>query len=398
MIVLAVLLSGFWSFKAIAQEDNAELNDPFGSILSGGGGTPGRISVAPTELEFQGDLYVKTVTLKFLQAKSLKMAIDGMSSSYGSIAIDDATNSLIVCDTKENVERIIAEIKAADTSPEQIMIEVVIIDVQLKDDTEIGVDWDLLSAERYDVGYRQGMVYPDRLTMEAEDATSIADASAFTTLGLGGEFSLISGTIRTVVNLLQLKRNIEILASPRVLVLSGKEAEIKTVEEIPYQEQTDTSAGGSLTSTEFKEVGVTLKVKATMTDDGKILMEVLQAKQSVDTGVSISDVPVVDTREASTTLMMEDGQIIVMGGLRRKETKITHYQVPLLGDLPLLGFLFSNDKKVITNSELLVLISPHVHKGEAPSPEAMAKYKELVDRPMLTLPEDTDDKAERTDR
>jgi len=334
------------------------------------GGTPG--------------LYVATVVLKFLKAKNLKSALDKMSSEYGTIAVDDNTNSLIICDRKENLESMLAEVKKADRTPRQIMIEVVIINVQLKNDTEIGVDWDILSDKTYTAAYRQGMVWPDRLNSTKADADTIGDATAYMTTGLGGEFSLVSGTIRNVVNLLQQKRNIEILASPRVLVISGQRAEIKTVEEIPYREKTDTSAGGLLTSTEFKEVGVSLQVKATLTEDDKILMEI-KPTQSVDTGVTIADVPVIDTRQANTTLLMEDSQVIVMGGLRRKETKNTRYQVPILGDLPLIGFIFANDRKITENSELLVLISPHIHKGEQPGDSAMAKYKELKNGSALTV-------------
>jgi type IV pilus assembly protein PilQ len=327
------------------------------------------------------------VTLKFLDAKSLKGAVDRMSSAYGSIATDENTNSLIICDTQENIERIAAEIKAADSTPEQIMIEVMILDVRLQDDMEIGVDWDILSTDNYDVAYRQSTIFPKRLEIVPPTPENILNTSAYAPIGLGGEFSVISGTVRNLVHLLQQKRDVEILASPRVLVLSGQQAEIKTVEEIPYQEQTDTSAGGLLTSTEFKEVGVSLIVKATMTEEGKIVMEV-KPKQSVDTGVTISEVPVVDTREATTTLLLDDGQIVVMGGLRRQETKLSRDQIPLLGDLPLIGWLFASDRKIVMNSELLVLISPHVYKGEKPSDEAMAKYKALRERPLLELPKE----------
>ncbi len=329
-------------------------------------------------------MFVETVTLKFLEASNLKNALEKMLSKYGSIAVDNNTNSLIICDTKDNLGKILAEVEKANQTPLQIMIEVVIIDVQLKDDTEIGVDWDILSNEHYDIAYRQGMIYPNRLMSTKEDDDSIGNATAFMTRGLGGELSVINGDIRNVVNLLQERRDVEILASPRVLVVSGQQAEIKTVEEIPYQEKTDTSEGGSLTSTEFKEIGVTLGVKATLTDGKRILMEI-KPSQSVNTGVSIADVPVVDTREADTTLLMEDGQIIVMGGLRRQETKVAKYQVPVLGDLPLVGLLFSNSKKIVENSELLVLISPHIYKGEPVPEDVMNKYKQLKNREMLSI-------------
>ncbi len=353
-----------------------------GKPASGAGSAPPAGAIEPNGTRPR--LYIATVVLKFLRAKNLKTAMDKMSSEYGSIAVDDNTNSLIICDTKENLESMLTEVKKADQTPRQIMIEVVIIDVQLKNDTEIGVDWDILSDKTYNLAYRQAMVWPDRLKSTKADADTIGNATAYMTTGLGGEFSLVSGTIRNVVNLLQQKRNIEILASPRVLVVSGQRAEIKTVEEIPYQEKTGTSLGGELTSTEFKEVGVSLQVKATLTEDEKILMEI-KPTQSVDTGVSIADVPVIDTRQASTTLLMEDRQVIVMGGLRRKETKNTRYQVPILGDLPLIGFIFSNDRKIVENSELLVLISPHIHKGEQPDDNAMARYNEIKSSSALTL-------------
>jgi type IV pilus assembly protein PilQ len=330
-------------------------------------------------------LFVRTVTLKFLNAASLKVALDKMSSANGSIGIDDNTNSLIICDTKENLERILAETKKADQTPKQIMIEVVIIDVQLKNDTEIGVDWDILSSENYNFAYRQGMIYPYRLTATTS-AADVGNATNYMTTGLGGEFSVISGTVRNVVHLLQEKRNVNILASPRVMVVSGQKAEIKTVEEIPYQEVVSTSGGGQMSSVQFKEVGVTLEVKATLVDDGQILLAV-KPKQSVSTGTSgVSDVPIIDTREASTSLLMDDGQVIVMGGLRRQETRKIKSQIPLLGDLPFIGFIFSDDRKIVENSELMVLLSPHVYKGEPVPAEAMARYNQIKDRTLISPP------------
>ncbi|MBN2019695.1 MAG: type II secretion system protein GspD [Sedimentisphaerales bacterium] len=332
-------------------------------------------------------LFVRTVTLKFLSASNLKSALDKMSTEYGSISVNSNTNSLIICDTKDNLERIIAEIKNADKTPKQIMIEVVIVDVQLKDDTEIGVDWDFLSTENKDVFYRQGMIFPDRLSAVSTDTALAGDGTAFMTLGLGGELSIVKDEIRNVVHLLQEKRNVDILASPRVMVVSGQQAEIKTVQEIPYQEKTDTSEGGQLTSTQFKEIGVTLQVKATITDEEKILLDI-RPEQNVRTGTSVGGVPVVDTRKASTTLLMDDGQVVVMGGLRRQEISHVKYQVPLLGDLPLIGFIFSDDRTIVENSELLVLLSPHIYKGEPAPAEAMARYKQITKTSLITMPDE----------
>jgi general secretion pathway protein D len=185
---------------------------------------------------------------------------------------------------------------------------------------------------------------------------------------------------------------VDILASPRVMVVSGQKADIKTVEEIPYQEITQSSAGGggnnAITSTQFKDVGVTMEVKATVTDEGKILL-IVSPSQSVTTGTSIGGVPVIDKREATTTLLMDDGQVVVMGGLRRQDTQMIKSQVPLLGDLPIIGFIFSDNHKVVQNSELLVLLSPHIYKGEVVPAAAMARFNQIKNRPVLSLPEDS---------
>jgi len=332
------------------------------------------------------ELNVQTVMLKFLDAKSLKQAIDGMSSEYGSIATNEKNNSLIVCDTKEILAKIVTEITKADKTPQQIMIEVVILDVQLNDDTEIGINWDILSDKRYDVGYRQNFT-TNRLGSTQETDMTIGDATAFNTTGLGGSFSVISGTVRNVVHLIQQKREVEILASPRVMMVSGQSASIQAVEELPYTEVMDTAAGGAaaITTTKFKNVGIQLDVEATLTDNGDIFLTV-DAEQNVATGQSDTEVPIVDTRKANTSLLLTDGQVVIFGGLRRQEKTKEVDQIPILGDLPIIGGLFKSTNTIVKNSELIVFISPHVFRGEAIPDDAKSKYDEIRDRPMLSLP------------
>jgi len=338
--------------------------------------------------EEKPELFMQTVMLKFLDAKSLQQVVGMMSSEYGTVAINEKNNSLIICDTKENLARIMSEIEKADRTPQQVMIEVVIVDVQLRDTTEIGVNWDILSDKNYDIKYRQN--FTTRLGSTVADGESIGNATAFNTTGFGGDFSVISGTIRNVVAMLQNKRDVEIIASPRALMVSGESANIKAVEEIPYSEVSDTAAGGAgaITSTKFKEVGVNLQVSGTITDGNNIFLTV-DTEQNVMTSESSTGVPVVDTRRVSTSLLLKDGQIVVIGGLRRQETTKKVDQIPILGDIPLIGLLFKYTNTVINNTELIVFLSPHIYKEGEPIPEdAMSKFKEITDRPMLLLPEE----------
>jgi protein transport protein HofQ len=334
------------------------------------------------------ELFMQTIMLKFLDAKSLQQAVSKMSSEYGTVAVNQKNNSLIICDTKEHLARILSEIDKADRTPQQIMIEVVIVDVQLRDRNEIGVNWDLLSDKNYDYTYRQN--FTNRLGSTVADADTIGNATAFNTTGIGGDFSVISGTIRNVVSMLQTKRDVEILASPRAMMVSGESANIKAVEEIPYNEVSDTAAGGvgAITSTKFKEVGVNLQVNATVTDGNNIFLTV-DTEQNARTSESPTGVPVVDTRRASTALLLKDGQIVVIGGLRRQETTKEVNQIPILGDIPLVGLLFKYTNTVVNNTELIVFLSPHIYKEGEPIPkDAMSKFNEITSKPMLLLPEE----------
>jgi len=329
------------------------------------------------------ELFVQTVVLKFLNAKNLKTVLENMLSGYGTMAVDSKSNTLLISDTRRNLGKILEEIRRADKTPPQIMIEVVILDVQLDDDTEIGINWDILSDKKYGIGYRQN--FTTRLGSTIENAANIGDATAFnTTGGPAGNFSILSSTIRNVVHLIQEKRDVEILASPRVMMVSGQSAYIEAIDEIPYQEVSSTSEGGILTYYEFKDVGVKLQVSATLTDSNDILLTV-DAEQNVQVGTTTP--PRVDTRKAKTSLLLGDGQLVVLGGLRRQEKTKEVDQIPILGDIPLLGLLFKSTDTVIKNSELIVFVSPHIYKGEELTEKELAKFNEITKRPLLELPD-----------
>ncbi len=343
-------------------------------------------------------LYIQTVMLKFLEAENLQRAVRKLNSEVGEVAVDTQSNSLIIADTRQRVDWIVKQIKKADQTPKQILIEVVILDVKLNDDTEVGVDWNFLFGPNQSIKNTNNIPFGG---VDADGNSSFYNTGSQwnkvynqtlipATLASGGVWGFLQNGILVTVKALQQTRNVEILASPRVLVVSGQEAIIKTVEEIPYQEVTKSTGGGgganAITSTEFKEVGVTLLVKATLTDEQNIMMSI-RPEQSVQTGSSNDGVPVIDSREVETTLLMEDGQIVVIGGLRRKETTLSQDKVPLIGDLPLIGALFSHDKKIISNSELLVMISPHIHEYKGLTKYQTRKFNEIKKAKPLQLPQ-----------
>jgi len=386
MVVLSLALAAYGQDNNEIDVGKISQSNPF--VRFAGAQTPAPAAAAIAQ-ESKPELFVETATLKFLDAKSLKASISNMSSSYGSIEPDGKSNSLIICDTNENLVKILEQIRKIDRKPDQIMIEVVLLDVELDDETEIGVNWEMLTPGDHDAVFRQNLNF------------GTPAASSTTSTGIGSNLWLLWGNdIRNVIHVLQQKNNVEILASPRVMVVSGQTATIEAVEEIPYQEVTDTSQGGTaaMTSTQFKNVGVKLTVGATLTDDRFILLKV-NTEQNVQTGTSVlvaatSGVPIVDTRKVESSLLLEDGQILVIGGLRRKETQKQTNQIPILGNLPIIGLAFKATDTVQNSSELLVILSPHIYKGERPTDAEREKYNEITQRPLLTIPEVVENKKE----
>ena len=405
-LFLAVILMGLAAIVQAAGEQEIDINsitqsNPFARFTAAKQQTATAATAASPAVS-KPDLFVDTVTLKFLDAGSLKSSIEPMLTTDGKMVSDAKGNSLIICDTNENLARIIAQIRKVDRKPEQIMIEVVLVDVKLNHDTEFGISWDMLTNDLKNTAtFRQNLGFSNRLqstvgssTIGTDTTDNVANGTAYNTTGTGSDFWLISGDIRNVIHALQEKNNIEILASPRVMVTSGKTASIESVEEIPYQQQSDTSNGGQLTSTQFKNVGVKLNVTATLMDDTSILLDTA-TEQSAYTG-KLLGVPTVDTRRIQSSLLLKDSQILVIGGLRRKETQKQTNQLPILGDLPLIGLAFKATDTIENSSELLVLLSPHIYKGEKPTQEQMNKYNEITQRPLLTIPKDEADEKEKS--
>lgn len=328
---------------------------------------------------------MESVNLRFLEAKNLTAIVEKMVSPLGSVSANEASNSLIVADTPESLKRILAEIRKADQTPPEIVVEVVLLDVRLGDDKEIGVSWDYLRQQPDDVGYRQNFTdVQDRLSMVKNIDEMFQQGIAYNTLGAAGELSIVTGTMRGVIHLIQETRDAQIIASPRAMVVSGKKATIKAVEEVPYLVVTESAAGGQLQQTLFKDVGVTLEVTATVTDGNQVFLDA-KTTLNVQSGSGIGGVPVVDTRESDTRLLLKDGQIVVMGGLRRQQKTKQVSQVPLLGDLPLVGPLFKSTRDAVTYAELVILLSPHVYRGEPVPNEVQAavdrfKQERILDR------------------
>ena len=170
-----------------------------------------------------------------------------------------------------------------------------------------------------------------------------------------------------------------ILSNPRITVINNEEAKILVGSSEPYvTSETTTTASGPTTTAEsvnFIEVGVKLFVTPTIHGDGYVTMKIKPEVSSRTGSITTStnnEIPVVETSEAETTVMVKDGVTIVIGGLIKEQDIRTVKKVPLLGDLPFLGFAFRNENKSIEKTEIVIFLTPRIISGDIQSQETIS--------------------------
>ncbi len=342
---------------------------------------------------------VETVTETFELSYAVAADVEGTLTSFltrnGSINTDNRTNLLIVTDVPQAVSRIAALIPQIDRRVQQVLIEVVILDSVLSDSSDLGVQWNLFQADdRTPSALGTGAPFVTGGTMSGAGATSTVATTIQDGLGvilpsasaggpglrlrfgtLIGDFNLSAFIEAQVVN-----SNARVLANPKLLTLDNTSANIDIVQEIPFQDITQTSSGGQLSNISFKEVGTKLEVTPHITNDGYVIMQI-KPEQSSAIAATATGVPIVATRRAETTLLVQDRQTIVLGGLRVNSTTLTRSKVPGLGDLPGVKLLFRSTSSRETDTEILLFLTTHIIESPEVRQHERLVYDELANWP-----------------
>ncbi len=307
--------------------------------------------------------------ITYADVTEVEKALKKFISKRGTITSNPGTSNIIVNDIESKIKAIDEFVKEIDRITPQILVEARIYDITSKDRLDLGVQW---NAGRDTTYNGAGITEIGTNPSGRSDPFMSGAFSGATSKTSGTTGALRLGWLNSSIDidvLLKAQQNIinaKLLANPRVLVLDNKTASINIIKEIPYQEISETSGGGNIGSTSFRNVGVELQVTPHLTRDKMVRLH-LVPKFSVKTDeVTVSGAsqaypqPVVDKREADTTLLIKSGQTVVLGGLRKKEVTKQINKVPLLGDIPLLGNLFKFEGEDTVNSELVVFVTPYI--------------------------------------
>jgi general secretion pathway protein D len=286
-------------------------------------------------------------------------------SFQGEIVIipDPDTNSLVVRTNPRNYSALLELIKKLDLFPQQVLIEVLIIDVTLDEQTRVGLEWVLQGnsgGKNFIGGVNQ---------TPATLGSSIGGATA-SLLQPGG--SLIVSDPSNLIAQLQAfssDSKANILANPILVTSDNRAAGISIVDEIPVQSTTLTSAGAAnpvtQTNIEYRSVGIKLNIFPKINSDNYVNLQIDQEVSSQ--GPDVQTVPSFRTEQLHTEVVLKDNQVLVMGGLMRTDTLVSNEGIPLLRKIPWLGKLFSTDTETSKKTELMIFITPHVISSDEDS-------------------------------
>ncbi|MBU0673673.1 MAG: type II secretion system secretin GspD [Proteobacteria bacterium] len=343
-------------------------------------------------IETEGD--TRVIFLRFAKAKDMLPILQGMDPSKNpalrkgvppppanqqeqvNIQADEATNALIITASPALLQSLQSVIRTLDIRRAQVLIEAIIAEVQTGKGAELGVQWRANSVKSSD---RSGIIggtnfssasSPGINVVSASPATALASMNGFNLGYLSGSATFLGNEILNLGSLLSALAsdgNSNILSTPSLVTMDNKEAEITVGNNVPFATGSYTSTGSSnpqnpFTTYERKDVGLKLKVTPQINEGDTIRLDLEQEVSSLTSSATDSTVGLqtTATRSIKTSVMVEDGKVLVLGGLIYDDVQESQQSVPILGSIPLLGWLFRYNKTTHNKQNLMVFLRPTI--------------------------------------
>ncbi|MFW1772836.1 type IV pilus secretin PilQ [Acinetobacter seifertii] len=348
------------------------------------------IKLAPIQTDYIRLSYAKaTDVLKLIEdtrdgkgavanrtANSDSLALESLLSSRGSAVADTRTNTLIVNDTAQNIDKVRKMIELLDVQVKQVMVEARIVRASTSFTKELGVKWGILSQgitnnknllvggsettlwnlrdpkkDETTGGYKYTIERPDNLNVDL-GVSNPAGSIAF------GLISMSDFMLDLELSALQADGYGEVISTPKVMTADKQTAKVATGQQVPYL-TTTISGAGSAATTSFKDALLSLDVTPSITPDGKIQMKLDISKDSV-AGEAPNGELILNKNNINTNVLVDNGETVILGGVFEQTTTNTQTKVPFFGDIPLVGRLFRKDVKSDDKQELLIFVTPRI--------------------------------------
>jgi len=298
------------------------------------------------------------------------------------IVADSETNALIVTGPREEYEAVADVVKKLDIPRRMVYLEALIMEVKVNKDFSIGVQWSDgggsviggFSGKAGDAAY-------DNLTQMTTNPGSLPAGFTMGVLEKGIQIGDVTfPNLGAVVNAYKGDDDINVIATPQILTTDNKKATIKVGENVPYiTSKNTTDSAQDYTNYEYKDVATSLTITPQINQAEvvrlEIGVEVIKLKGTDTTGT-----PSTFTRTADTTVVVHNEQTVVIGGMIGQDTSTGEYKVPLLGDIPVLGWLFKSHRNIEEKTNLYIFITPHIVENPAELAELYHKKREVMEK------------------
>ena len=370
----------------------------FGAVGGGsGGGSPGGAVSALTPSAGPGSTAAAGAS-----PGGGGLAASAQPSTGGFIQADPSTNSLVITAPEPLYRQVRALIDQLDTRRAQVYIESMIVEVTPSDSADFGFQWQGLLGQS---GDRSGLAggtnfsapgRPSIISINAGGAASPPTVNIGEGLNIGflRAYNGVT-TLAAIARALQSQSETNIVSTPNLITLDNEEAKIVVGENVPFITGQFTQTGGATTNPfqtiERKDVGITLRIRPQIGENGAIRMTIFQEQSSVksDTAAGTSNAgPSTTKRSIEGTVVVDDGQILVLGGLIEDRYVTNRSKVPLLGDIPYLGALFRSESRERRRTNLMVFLRPIVMRdAESANRFSVDRYEQIRSQQQASQPQ-----------
>ncbi len=356
IFLIALFFTTSATFSCLAQQP--ALTNPFLPTGTATAATsPKTAAVVPAVVAPPSER-ISTYPLSYARAKDVQEALQSIFKQK--LALDVTTNSIILCGTSEEHARLTQLLPKLDVATRQVTLEAKIIAISRENSRDLGVKW----------GW-------DTIPQRRESTTSDSDSDSDS--NYDGSFKFWRGyafRFNATLSALIANGKARILATPRIITIPGQQASIFIGDHIPVQTEKHDSSG-SYTATEYLDAGIKLEYAPIISCDGK--MVTARVHTEVSTPVLISELKNyrITSRTADTNVRMYSGETLVIGGLISEEQQRSIQKVPFLSKIPILGELFINRSQKNAQSEVLLLLTPHITEAGA-SPAIYSEAAKLI--------------------
>ncbi len=333
-----------------------------------------RVKRAKSRVQLE-PLSVRLIPVSYAVAAEVAPQVQALLSERGKVNIDKRTNVLVVEDIQEVLIKVERLVRTLDTQTPQVLIEARIVEARSNFSRELGIQWGGQFIASQQTGNSTGLSFPNlvRVAGGADDQQNqvvngvqplpfyAVNLPATVGAGTGGALGFTLGSVggSALVNIrlsaAESQGKVKIISAPKVVTLDNAQARILSGERVPI---TVITANGP--TTRFIEANLELNVTPHVTQDGSILMNIIARKNELSDRVDNLGVPGIITNEATTEMIVRDGDTAVLGGIYRRTASENESYVPWLGKIPVLGWLFKNRSRSDARNELLIFISPRI--------------------------------------